>query len=77
MTRSVLDMIADCLQREGYDGLFNELAECGCKIDDLSPGGCLTGDCEAGVLGECGNDCGCGSWHIVPRKSDEKESEVK
>lgn len=81
MPRSILDMVADCLEREGYDGLFNEFAECGCKFGDLSPGGCLTDDCEAGELSNCNEDCGCGSWHIVagaPKKTtDEGESEVK
>lgn len=35
------------LQAQGFDGLV-VLGICGCKIGDLNPGECLSGDCTPG-----------------------------
>jgi len=45
---SVLDIVSEYLKVNGYDGLFNEDAECGCEIGDLSPAGCISEECKAG-----------------------------
>lgn len=42
---SVKEIVADYLKANGYDGLYNGDAECGCDLDDLMP-------CE-------GNPCCC------------------
>jgi hypothetical protein len=60
----VTDIIKDYLGKNGFDGLFNEDAECACKADDIAPCGELSASCEAGKLAPC--DCGDGhDWHIV------------
>lgn len=50
---TVLQMVRNALEAGGYDGLYNDHGECGCPKDDLSPGDCLTEECEAAYLHEC------------------------
>lgn len=45
----LLDIIAIGLKAEGYSGLVCP-GVCGCRIDDLSPGGCLDDGCLPGHL---------------------------
>jgi hypothetical protein len=42
---NLLDVVKAGLEKAGYDGLFNECGECGCRNGDLSPGNCFTEDC--------------------------------
>jgi hypothetical protein len=46
---NVIKLVQVALKDQGFDGLF-EAGICGCKIDDLSPGNCLTESCESGYL---------------------------
>jgi hypothetical protein len=43
---TALEALADGLKANGFDGLVVP-GSCGCERDDLSPGDCLGGSCEA------------------------------
>ena len=47
---TVLEIVKEYLIGNGYDGLYDDNAGCGCKIDDLSPADCICEYCEAGHL---------------------------
>ncbi len=71
--RTVKEIVRQHLEREGYDGLFNEAGECACLRDDLAPCNCMTEQCEAGYRVDCA-DTECefanegGHWHMVDEK---------
>ena len=68
----VRDILKAWLKEHGYDGLYNE--ECGCEVDDLSPGDCMTTHCTAGYKVDYDGACPCGEgcdFHI--QKSREKQ----
>jgi len=44
---TVIQIIKVGLQQQGYGGRFVP-GICGCQLNDLSPGDCLSGECEAG-----------------------------
>ena len=57
-----MDLIAiakEWLARNGYDGLYSEVGECGCLIDDLAPCGEPANlvDCTPGYKRPCNGDC--------------------
>ena len=60
----VIEIVAEYLDREGYDGLYSSCGDCACKTDDLAPCGEIHGDCAAGYLQPCPPDCGEHDWHI-------------
>ena len=43
-------IIRKFLEENGYDGLYDESGECGCKKDDLIPCGDYCGDCKPGYI---------------------------
>ena len=47
---TVEEIVASFLQKNGYDGLFDD--ECGCKLGDLFPCKECSYDCSAGYLVE-------------------------
>jgi len=47
---SVEDVIKRYLEESDFDGLYNEVGECGCRIDDLAPCGNLSLNCVFGYL---------------------------
>ena len=48
---NIKEIIQKHLRENGFDGLFNDYAECGCKTDDLVPCDCVNiNDCEPGYL---------------------------
>lgn len=49
---SVKDMVVECLDCHGYDGLYNE-AGCGCLFADLAPCGEMSQNCEAAYRFDC------------------------
>jgi len=58
------DILKDWLEKHEYDGLYNEVAECGCIISDLCP--CSHPneiDCEPGVILRYNEN---GDWVIGP-----------
>lgn len=64
----VRELVKIGLRQGGYDGLWSADGECGCVVDDLSPGDCMTEHCKAGHRTpcpspdyDCDGDCG---WHI-------------
>jgi len=56
---SVKEIVKQYLINHGYDGLYSDLLECGCSVDDLMP-------CS-------GNACGCRSGYKVDDPSDQFE----
>ena len=66
---SILEIIREYLEVYGFDGLFNP-GLCGCTVDDLSPGNCLSEQCEAGYKQPgCDDHCGLGcEFHIGAQK---------
>ena len=60
----VIEIVSEYLSREGFDGLYSSCGECACKKDDLAPCGEVHGDCAAGYLQPCNDDCGEHDWHI-------------
>jgi hypothetical protein len=69
---TVLTIVKDYLEANGYDGLRNSDGECGCELSDLSPLDCLEKSCSPGykvtcVPGDCPAEGGC-DWHIGARK---------
>jgi len=46
---TILEIIAAGLAAHGYSGLVSP-GVCGCKLDELSPGGCLDDGCLPGYL---------------------------
>ena len=68
-------IITQFLDNRHYDGLFNPVLQCACKLGDLFPcivniaGGGPREDCEAGDLTECtGEGCdGDCEFHIGRR----------
>ena len=70
--RTVLDIIAETLVAEHYDGLYNPEGECGCERNDLSPGNCFCEGCIPGHKVPCDpetcpadGDC---EFHIGPKE---------
>lgn len=50
---SVKQIIAEWLDQNGYDGLCNPEAECGCSKSDLFPCGCYqAGECVCAYKGK-------------------------
>jgi len=47
---TVKGIIAKFLDENGYDGLYDDTGECGCKKDDLIPCGDYCGGCKPGFL---------------------------
>jgi len=71
-----LDMIANYLRRNGYDGLVSQDNDCRCVIGDLAPCGgdpiatCVAGHRVAGCSDLCGLGC---DFHIVAGKATYEE----
>ena len=65
---TVLEIVKKSLVENGYDGLFNDEADCACTPDDLAPCGDLYPDCQAGyrVPCECGEEH---DFHIQAKRS--------
>lgn len=68
-TPSVIEIIQEYLKAHGFDGLCND--DCGCGARDLSPGNCLTDDCQAAYEVPC--DCGDHDCHMVTTRPKEEE----
>ena len=68
---NVRTIVEKHLRRCGFDGLWNDFAECGCELDDLMPCDGEVTRCEPGYKIPCGDDCpldGNCDWHIGPKR---------
>ena len=69
---TVKEIVKEYLEKNGYDGLYNENGACGCLTDNLNPCGEPFDECKPGYRGactglECDGDC---DWHIYGDKAD-------
>lgn len=69
-TLTVYQIVQAHLEREGLEGLWNEVGECACEVHELGPCGQMDQDCQAGVKIPCPPECGEHEWHIGPREED-------
>ena len=66
----VRQIVADYLRENGFDGLYNLVVDCACKLEDLAPCDCNLLDCKPGYLQPCPPDCGDHDWHMGDKKDD-------
>ena len=66
---TVKEIIKEYLEKNGYDGLWNGNAPCGCLKDDLNPCGEPFDECSPGYKGACTCGEGC-DWDIYGDKVD-------
>ena len=65
MEPTVRNIVELWLRCNGFDGLFNEDAECACSVDALEQCGAMSADCIAGYrINGCTCDKEC-DFHIV------------
>ena len=69
----LIKIIAEGLEKSGFGGLVVP-GICGCKRDDLSPGNCLTDDCDPGYIHE---HSVTGSWIISTNPAHPGDEEVQ
>ena len=64
---NVLEIIKQYLKEKGYDGLYSDIGECACTIEEVENCGCIGEECMPGYLQECeeGNEY---DYSIVPYK---------
>ena len=68
-------IVREYLEKNGFDGLFNEDA-CGCLKDDLFPCENPEEDCIPGYRHPC--TCGDHDWHIGTKEMKEQtEAEIQ
>jgi len=69
---TVIEIVREYLEKNGFDGLFNEQGECACELNDLAPCGEIGVDCEAGYKVDCDPETcpmdGNCTFHIIPGK---------
>ena len=66
----VIDIVANYLRDNGFDGLVSRDGECGCGIEDLHPCEEEFADCEPGYKVPCTCGEGC-KFHIATKKPKE------
>ena len=73
---TVLEMVKEYLNANGFDGLVHRDCACACLLDDLVPCDEVTNSCEAGHRVEgCHEECENypdGDWHVVAGKPADK-----
>jgi len=68
---TVCEIVAEYLERNGYEGLAGNF--CGCRLADLMPCQELGPTCEAGHVAPCDCEDACPDWMIVPGLPDKQE----
>lgn len=53
---STQEIIKIYLENNGFDGLYNSTAECGCLLDDLMPCENPSPNCQAGYMAQGADD---------------------
>jgi len=49
----VKKIVYDYLKKNNYDGLYNIVGGCACKVDDLEYCGEMNSNCKAGIYKNC------------------------
>lgn len=70
---TILDLIKGALISQGYSGLIN-LEYCCCELCDLSPGDCLSDDCQPGYKHTHRKT---GDWIISLSKDAKTDDEIQ
>lgn len=55
---TVIEMVAEYLKQNGYDGLYSDDGECACEIGDIAPCNTIGEQCHAGYRYWC-EDADC------------------
>ncbi len=70
----VIEIVHDCIEKNGYDGLYSEDSQCACELGNLAPCGNIEHGCTMGYRYVC-NDEGCEyygyageHWHMRATK---------
>ena len=68
---TIKEIVTKFLRESDYDGLWNDVGECACTLDDLAPCECDyqgidSQSCRAGYKAPC--DCGEHDFHIQAEK---------
>lgn len=70
--KNIKEIVKAFLEKNGFDGLFDDLGACGCENSDLMPCDESVWNCLPGYKIKCdpescelGGDC---EWHISPEK---------
>lgn len=58
---NIEEMATEYLKSSEFDGLYNEVAECGCSKNDLAPCGDLEMDCVGAYKNKC-SVCSMGTY---------------
>jgi hypothetical protein len=69
----VIQIVKAHLVANGFDGLLNEDAECGCLVEDLRPCGDDCSDCRPGYKGA--DESGESDWAIYSAKERALEAD--
>ena len=67
----LIQIVAEWLKANEYEGLYSEMMGCGCELNDLMPCGEPSLQCKPGYRGGCDEHCefggGC-DFHIQADK---------
>lgn len=69
----VIDIVKAHLVENGFDGLYQEDAECACLVDDLRPCGDDCSNCRPGYKGA--DESGEGDWCIYGSRERAQEAD--
>lgn len=68
----VIEIVAEHLKTNGFDGLVNGDAPCGCELGDLVPCGSDFGQCKPGYKHMDPRPEAAGNWAILSTKEAPK-----
>jgi hypothetical protein len=66
---NAVEIIKDYLERNGFDGIYDDSCGCGCITNDIR-NHCVNNNCRPGYKGPCGN--GFPGFKIGPKKEEDK-----
>lgn len=50
---NIEEMVIEYLKTSKFDGLYNEVCECGCGKDEINPSNCIDFDCFGAYKNKC------------------------